>query len=69
MMSLRHNEFYTIFTAENINYMGYKLIHFLEVRAALRYGSGSDQMIQLLAAPAPQHFLQTIYTFLPAHTN
>jgi hypothetical protein len=29
--------------------------------AAERYGSGSDQMIRLLAAPAPQHcFLQNI---------
>jgi hypothetical protein len=25
------------------------------VGAASRYGSGSDQMMQLLAAPAPQH--------------
>jgi hypothetical protein len=25
-------------------------------RAASRYGSGSDQMMQLLAAPAPQHW-------------
>jgi hypothetical protein len=24
--------------------------------AALRYGSGSDQKIRLLAAPAPQHW-------------
>jgi hypothetical protein len=25
--------------------------------AALRYGSGSDQKMRLLAAPAPQHWL------------
>jgi hypothetical protein len=26
--------------------------------AASRYGSGSDQMMRLLAAPAPQHWFQ-----------
>jgi hypothetical protein len=26
---------------------------------ALRYGSGSDQMMRLLAAQAPQHWLET----------
>jgi hypothetical protein len=26
--------------------------------AASRYGSGSDQMMRLLAAPAPQHWLK-----------
>jgi hypothetical protein len=26
------------------------------VGAASRYGSGSDQMMRLLAAPAPQHW-------------
>jgi uncharacterized membrane protein len=31
--------------------------------AALRYGSGSDQMMRLLAAPAPQHLLQHMLTF------
>jgi hypothetical protein len=25
--------------------------------AAMRYGSGSDQMMQLLASPAPQHWI------------
>jgi hypothetical protein len=33
----------------------------VEAGAALRYGSGSDQMMRLLAAPAPQHwFLATL---------
>jgi hypothetical protein len=34
--------------------------------AALRYGSGSNQMMRLLAAPAPQHLLQHILTFFPS---
>jgi hypothetical protein len=33
--------------------MGYKLLR----GAATRSGSGSDQMMRLLAAPAPQHFI------------
>jgi hypothetical protein len=49
--------------------MGYKLLHFCHFKfltmiitivgagAALRYGSGSDQMMQFLAAPAPEHCL------------
>jgi hypothetical protein len=28
--------------------------------AALRYGSGSDQMMRLLAAPAPQHWFYVL---------
>jgi hypothetical protein len=49
--------------------MGYKLRYILchfsiltmfntivEAGAASRYGSGSDQKMQLLAAPAPQHW-------------
>jgi hypothetical protein len=35
-------------------------------RAALRYGSGSFQMMRLLAAPAPQHLLQHMITFFPS---
>jgi hypothetical protein len=30
----------------------------LEARAASRYGSGSDQKMRLLAAPAPQHCVE-----------
>jgi hypothetical protein len=34
----------------------------VEAGAALRYGSGSNQMMRLLAIPAPQHLcLQHIY--------
>jgi hypothetical protein len=30
------------------------------VGAALRYGSGSDQKMRLLAAPAPQHWFSSL---------
>jgi hypothetical protein len=39
----------------------------VRARAALRYGSGSDQMMRLLAAPAPQRLcLQHMLTFFPS---
>jgi hypothetical protein len=38
---------------------------FVGARAASRYGSGSDQMMRLLAAPAPQHWC-AVNTKLPA---
>jgi hypothetical protein len=31
-------------------------------RAASRYGSGSDQIMRLLAAPAPQHCVDLLYS-------
>jgi hypothetical protein len=34
--------------------------------AALRYGSSCDQMMRLLAAPAPQHLLQHMLTLFPS---
>jgi hypothetical protein len=37
--------------------------------AASRYGSGYDQMMRLLAAPAPQHWYQKIRIFTPISKN
>jgi hypothetical protein len=36
--------------------------------AALRYGSGSDQIMRLLAAPVPQHW-QKVYSIPPCSSN
>jgi hypothetical protein len=40
-----------------------------KARAASRYGSssGSDQMMQLLAAPASQHCLKELFPVLPGN--
>jgi hypothetical protein len=37
--------------------------------AALRYGSGSDQMMRLLATPAPQHWKKVVLEKMKEETN